>query len=160
MGGLGGLGGAGPGLAAGQPGAQPGLGAGAGAGLGGGMDLNALLQGLNAGGQGGAGAGAGAGAGLGGGMDLNALLQGLNAGGQGGAGAGLGAGAGPGFNFGNFVPPQQQVNMTLPPEERYKDQLQQMAEMGFTNKELNIQMLDATGGNVQLALERLLSMLG
>jgi ubiquilin len=124
-------------------------GAGAGAG---GMDLNSLLQGLNAGGQGGAGAGFG-GAGAGG-MDLNSLLQGLNAGGQGGAGAGAG------YNLANFMPPQQQTNPNLAPEERYREQLQQMSDMGFTNKDLNIQMLDATGGNVQLAIERLLSMLG
>lgn len=32
--------------------------------------------------------------------------------------------------------------------------------MGFTNKDLNIQMLDQTGGNVQLAIERLLNFLG
>jgi ubiquilin len=48
----------------------------------------------------------------------------------------------------------------LPPAERYASQLQQMSDMGFTNQELNIQMLDASGGNVQIAIERLLGMLG
>ena len=136
MGGLGGLSGMTGfgGTAFEQPQPQAGAGVGTGAQAGG-----------NPAGAGFGGAGAG-------GMDLNSLLQGLNAGGQGGAGAG--------FNLANFMPPQQQTNLNLAPEERYREQLQQMSDMGFTNKDLNIQMLDATGGNVQLAIERLLSMLG
>lgn len=47
-----------------------------------------------------------------------------------------------------------------PPAERFASQLQQMKDMGFTNQDLNIEMLTATNGNVQLAIERLLGMLG
>lgn len=137
MGGLSGMSGFG-GTAFGQPQPQAGVEAGVGTGA---------QAGGNPAGAGFGGAGAG-------GMDLNSLLQGLNAGGQGGAGAGAG------FNLANFMPPQQQTNPNLAPEERYREQLEQMSDMGFTNKDLNIQMLDATGGNVQLAIERLLSMLG
>jgi len=50
--------------------------------------------------------------------------------------------------------------MSLPAEERYKDQLQQMRDMGFVNTELNIQVLDQTGGNVQIAIERMLNLMG
>jgi ubiquilin len=56
--------------------------------------------------------------------------------------------------------PMPTENSSVPPEERYKDQLEKMAEMGFTNKEANIQALQATGGNVEMALERLLTMMG
>ena len=139
MGGLGGLGGMG---GFGNP---AGAGANAGAGV-----------------QAGVGANAGAGAGAGNpyaGLDINSLIQNLGAGGAGFGGAGLGAGGVP-PNLAAFMPPQQPVNANLPPAERYKDQLLQMKEMGFTNQELNIQMLDATGGNVQLAIERLLGMMG
>lgn len=93
--------------------------------------------------------GAGAG-GFGAGLDLNQLLAGLGPQGQAGAGANLGA----------FMPPSPPVNMNLPPEERYKDQLQQMRDMGFVNTELNIQVLDQTGGNVQIAIERMLNLMG
>lgn len=58
------------------------------------------------------------------------------------------------------MPPSPPVNMNLPAEERYKDQLQQMRDMGFVNTELNIQMLDQTGGNVQIAIERMLNLMG
>jgi len=42
------------------------------------------------------------------------------------------------------------------PEERYSVQLQQLSEMGFTNRAVNIQALMATNGNVEAAIERLL----
>ena len=32
--------------------------------------------------------------------------------------------------------------------------------MGFTNKNANIQALNASGGNVEVAIERLLNMIG
>lgn len=51
-------------------------------------------------------------------------------------------------------------NTNQPPEERFKDQLQQLNDMGFTNKEANIQALTATMGNVDAAVERLLNMIG
>ena len=43
------------------------------------------------------------------------------------------------------------------PEERFANQLSQLESMGFTNKQENIRMLTITNGNVQLAIERLLS---
>jgi ubiquilin len=46
---------------------------------------------------------------------------------------------------------------TRPPEERYKDQLDQLMGMGFADQASNIQALQATQGNVQLAIERLLN---
>eukprot|EP00828_Plagiopyla_frontata_P009508 TRINITY_DN1490_c0_g1_i1.p1 TRINITY_DN1490_c0_g1~~TRINITY_DN1490_c0_g1_i1.p1 ORF type:complete len:434 (-),score=66.26 TRINITY_DN1490_c0_g1_i1:87-1388(-) len=57
--------------------------------------------------------------------------------------------------MGGFLPQQN-----LPPEEKYKDQLKQMEEMGFTNKEVNLEALNVTHGNVQIAVERILDMLG
>jgi hypothetical protein len=44
------------------------------------------------------------------------------------------------------------------PEERYRAQLQQLMEMGFTDQQANLQALIAVGGNVQAAIERLLGM--
>ena len=43
-------------------------------------------------------------------------------------------------------------------KEKYKDQLAQMKDMGFINEEANIQVLKQCSGNVQFAVERLLSM--
>lgn len=43
-----------------------------------------------------------------------------------------------------------------PPEERYRTQLEQLAGMGFVNREANIQALTATFGDVNAAIERLL----
>lgn len=60
-----------------------------------------------------------------------------------------------GFNPGMFQQPQQQSQN---PEEEYKEQLQKLEEMGFTNKQLNIQVLKQTFGNVDAAVEKLLSM--
>ena len=45
-----------------------------------------------------------------------------------------------------------------PPEERFRDQLDQLMGMGFADQASNIQALQATQGNVQLAIERLLNM--
>jgi ubiquilin len=39
---------------------------------------------------------------------------------------------------------------------RFAVQLRQLNEMGFTNKEANLAALQATNGNVHLAVERLL----
>jgi len=44
-----------------------------------------------------------------------------------------------------------------PPEERYRSQLEQLAGMGFVNREANIQALMATFGDINAAVERLLS---
>ena len=43
-----------------------------------------------------------------------------------------------------------------PAEERYRSQLEQLANMGFMNREANIQALIATFGDVNAAVERLL----
>jgi len=52
---------------------------------------------------------------------------------------------------------QQQQQPQALPEERYRVQLQQLSDMGFTDTQANIRALTQTGGNVQLAIERLLS---
>jgi ubiquilin len=54
-----------------------------------------------------------------------------------------------------FQPPPVQN-----PEELYRTQLQQLQDMGFINREANIAALQATGGNVNAAVERLLNQLG
>jgi ubiquilin len=45
----------------------------------------------------------------------------------------------------------------LRPEILYRDQLSQLNELGFVDFEANINALVATGGNVQAAINRLLS---
>ena len=44
-----------------------------------------------------------------------------------------------------------------PPEVRFQSQLEQLAAMGFVNREANIQALIATGGDVNAAIDRILS---
>lgn len=46
---------------------------------------------------------------------------------------------------------------TLPPEERYRAQLEQLTAMGFVNRDANLQALIATFGDINAAIERLLS---
>lgn len=94
---------------------------------------------------GGLGGGAG---GLGGMEGLAALLGGAG----GGAAGGLGGLFGPGgLNFAAVPPP------VANPEQAYATQLTQLNEMGFWDREANVRALQATGGNVQAAVERLLS---
>ena len=45
------------------------------------------------------------------------------------------------------------------PETTYANQLQQLQEMGFVDRDANVRALQATGGNVHAAVERLLSQL-
>jgi len=45
------------------------------------------------------------------------------------------------------------------PEAAYATQLQQLQDMGFIDRQANIRALQATGGNVSLAIEQLLSQL-
>lgn len=47
---------------------------------------------------------------------------------------------------------------TEPPEVRFRDQLAQLEEMGFSEKPANVRALLATGGNVQAAIEYLLTL--
>lgn len=49
-----------------------------------------------------------------------------------------------------------QGNMNQPPEQRFATQLDQLAMMGFVDREANIRALQATFGDVNMAIERLL----
>jgi ubiquilin len=66
----------------------------------------------------------------------------------------MGFGNGGGSTAGNLPP--QSGNL----REVYASQLQSMKEMGFINEETNLRALQATGGNVQAAIDRILGMLG
>merc|ERR1712130_658385 len=52
---------------------------------------------------------------------------------------------------------QQPQQQNVQPAILYRDQLSQLNAMGFNDAEANIQALIATGGNVQAAIDRLLS---
>lgn len=130
---------------------------------------------LMGGGLGGAGLGGLGGAGLGGFGGANNATAGnagaapvdqtaaantiqnlLNNLGGAGFGAGLG-GAGLGAGLGGAASPPAPAQDTRPPEERYAEQLSQLNEMGFVDFERNVQALRRSGGNVQGAIESLLS---
>lgn len=49
------------------------------------------------------------------------------------------------------------ANPRVPPEELYASQLQQLEAMGFVDQQANIRALSQTGGNVNAAVDRLLS---
>ena len=66
------------------------------------------------------------------------MLQALRGAGLGGAGAG------------------GQTASSQPPEARFSSQLDQLANMGFINREANIRALTQTNGNVNMAVEILL----
>ncbi|PAA74575.1 hypothetical protein BOX15_Mlig020448g3 [Macrostomum lignano] len=51
---------------------------------------------------------------------------------------------------------QQQQQQQLPPEQRYASQLEQLASMGFLNREANLRAIQATFGDVNAAIDRLL----
>lgn len=61
------------------------------------------------------------------------------------------------FNMFNNTP---NMNQSQNPRELFATQLQAMRDMGFINEEANIKALQATGGNVNAAVERLLNLLG
>ncbi|XP_018569018.1 ubiquilin-1 [Anoplophora glabripennis] len=46
---------------------------------------------------------------------------------------------------------------SVPPEQRYQSQLEQLAAMGFVNREINLQALIATFGDINAAVEKLLA---
>ena len=133
-------------MAAAMGGGGAGMGGGPFGGLGGapgggGMpDMGALMAALGGGAGGAPGGGAApqppAAGGMGGMGGLAALL-----GGMGGLGGGLGGGMG-------GAPAQ-------PPEELYAPQLRQMEEMGLADRAQNIRALQAAGGNVNVAIERI-----
>ncbi len=66
------------------------------------------------------------------------------------------------FNpFGAFMQQQPAAPAdTRPPAEKYATQLTKLENMGFTNRETNLEVLTAVGGNVNIAVERLLNLLG
>ena len=48
-------------------------------------------------------------------------------------------------------------NININFEEKYKDQLLKLEEMGFTDKQKNLEALKATNGNVEVAIERMMN---
>jgi ubiquilin len=125
----------------------------AGGGAGGAAGLGGLGALAGLGGLGGApGGGAAAPGGGGDMMEQIANLQRLM-GGAGGGGAALGGApglGGAGLGLGLPPPPSD-------PETEYASQLQQLNDMGFWDRESNVRVLVATRGNVNAAVERLLS---
>lgn len=55
-------------------------------------------------------------------------------------------------NKGNFI--NSEINIDY--KEKYKGQLSQLKSMGFTNEEINIQVLKESKGNINNAIENLL----
>ncbi|ENN74274.1 hypothetical protein YQE_09246, partial [Dendroctonus ponderosae] len=49
-------------------------------------------------------------------------------------------------------------DQTLPPEQRYQQQLEQLTAMGFLNREANLQALISTFGDINAAVEKLLAL--
>lgn len=52
---------------------------------------------------------------------------------------------------------QQSAGPAQPPEQLYASQLRQLQEMGFYDEQENIRALQQVGGNVNAAVDRLLS---
>lgn len=50
------------------------------------------------------------------------------------------------------------MDTTIPPEQRYHSQLEQLASMGFVNRDANLQALIASFGDINGAVERLLAL--
>ena len=55
-------------------------------------------------------------------------------------------------NMGNVAP--NQINL----EEKFKEQLKKLEEMGFSDKSANLEALKATNGNVEAAIERMMNL--
>ena len=55
-------------------------------------------------------------------------------------------------NTGNIAP----IPINL--EEKFKEQLKKLEEMGFSNKSANLEALKATNGNVEAAIERMMNL--
>eukprot|EP00959_Pyramimonas_sp_CCMP1952_P442259 9258772-Pyramimonas_sp.AAC.1 len=97
---------------------------------------------------------------------LSTLQSNGLAGGPGQGLGGLGGLAGLGGMGGMFDPlgmggaggPRAAGTPAPPPESLYATQLQQLQDMGFGDQARNIQALQATHGNVNAAVERLLTM--
>lgn len=78
--------------------------------------------------------------------DMSALF-----GGMGGFGGAMGGGMGGAPGMFGAPPPVED------PETAYATQLQQLQDMGFYDTPANVRALQATAGNVNAAVERLLS---
>jgi ubiquilin len=64
----------------------------------------------------------------------------------------------PMFNpFGMTPPSATHTTPSQPPEQRFASQITQLEEMGFSERDRNVRALLATGGDVQAAIEYLLS---
>lgn len=59
--------------------------------------------------------------------------------------------------FAQMLDMMSNQNINTPPAQRYAVQLEQLVSMGFNNREANLQALTATMGDVNAAIERLLS---
>eukprot|EP01135_Chromosphaera_perkinsii_P005626 Nk52_evm40s355 gene=Nk52_evmTU40s355 len=72
---------------------------------------------------------------------------------------GMGLGGGFGNNNSGAAAAAAAANAAsaVPPEERFASQLQQLNDMGFFDRESNLRALVSTNGNVNAAIERLLS---
>merc|ERR1712150_40922 len=66
-----------------------------------------------------------------------------------------GVGGTNGLDFSSILNPSS--NLTMTPEQRFQTQLTALNDMGFTDREANIRALTACNGNVNRAVERLLS---
>ncbi|MEW5307177.1 MAG: hypothetical protein WDW36_009586 [Sanguina aurantia] len=97
-----------------------------------------------------------------GGMDLGAMMRMMGGGGgmgggmMGGGMGGMGGMGGGEMDWGGVGAAAMQPPVVADPEVAYASQLQQLADMGFTNRRDAVAALQATGGNVQIAVERLL----
>lgn len=98
--------------------------------------------------------------------NMMSMLGGLGGGAPAaGGGTPVPGGAFPPLNFSSLLGSLSQGSAPAPaptapsasPEEQYRDQLEKLGEMGFVNKDLNIQALTQAMGNVDLAVEKLLS---
>jgi len=59
-------------------------------------------------------------------------------------------------NFAQFYGAPAAAAPAANPEERFAVQLQQLQDMGFNNRAVNVRVLTQTNGNVEVAVERLL----
>ena len=136
------------------PGAMSGLGLGGttpNVGLGGGLGLGGTAPSLGLGGT-------APGLGLGGtapGLGLGGTAPGLGLG-LGGARQGAGQASSNTQTASSADNPWASAVATQSPEERFKDQLEQLQTMGFTDQAKNVEALLQTNGNVNSAIDRLI----
>ena len=106
------------------------------------MQMQQMMRGMNMG-AGGSGGGA------------NPFATMMGPGGMGGMGGMAGGGANP---FASMMGGGAGTGASaLPPEERFRVQLEKLRDMGFPDQQANIAALQATSGNLDAAIDRLLS---